>query len=70
MLAFASNIGATATLIGDPPNITIASRADLSFNDFRIHLTPIIVVLLAAFIGLCWLMFRHRCSSTRPKPAR
>lgn len=60
VLAFASNIGGTATLIGDPPNIIIASRADLSFNDFLIHLTPIVLVLLVAFTGLCWLMFRKR----------
>jgi Na+/H+ antiporter NhaD/arsenite permease-like protein len=58
VLAFASNIGGTATLIGDPPNIIIASRADLSFNDFLVHLAPIVVVILAAFIGLCWLLFR------------
>ena len=31
---FASNIGGAATLVGDPPNIIIASRAGLSFNDF------------------------------------
>jgi Na+/H+ antiporter NhaD/arsenite permease-like protein len=39
VLAFASNIGGTATLIGDPPNIIIASRAGLSFADFLLHLT-------------------------------
>jgi Na+/H+ antiporter NhaD/arsenite permease-like protein len=60
VLAFASNIGGTATLIGDPPNIIIASRADLSFNDFLIHLAPVVVVILVAFIGLCWLLFRHQ----------
>jgi len=60
VLAFASNIGGTATLIGDPPNIIIASRAGLSFNDFLIHLTPIVLVILAAFIGLCWLLFRRQ----------
>lgn len=48
---FASNIGGTATLIGDPPNIIIASRADLSFNDFLIHLSPIVVVLLLVFVS-------------------
>ncbi|MEI2774693.1 MAG: ArsB/NhaD family transporter [Tetrasphaera sp.] len=58
--AMASNIGGTATLIGDPPNIIIASRAGLSFNDFLIHLTPIVVVLLVIFVGLCWLLWgRH-----------
>ena len=56
--ALASNIGGTATLIGDPPNIIIASRADLSFNDFLVNLTPIIVVLLAVFILMCRILFR------------
>jgi Na+/H+ antiporter NhaD/arsenite permease-like protein len=55
----ASNIGGTATLIGDPPNIIIASRAGLSFNDFLAHLTPIVVLLVVALLGLCRLMFRH-----------
>ncbi|GAA5156331.1 ArsB/NhaD family transporter [Pseudonocardia eucalypti] len=52
----ASNIGGTATLVGDPPNIIIASRGGLSFNDFLIHLAPVVAVLLVVFIGLCrWL---------------
>src|SRR3989440_4383026 len=45
---FASNIGGTATLIGDPPNIIIGSAANLSFNDFVVNLTPVIVVVMAA----------------------
>lgn len=49
---FASNIGGTATLIGDPPSIIIASRAGLSFNDFLIHVTPVVVVITAVFIAL------------------
>jgi Na+/H+ antiporter NhaD/arsenite permease-like protein len=56
--AMASNIGGTATLIGDPPNIIIASRAGLSFNDVLVNLAPIVVVLMVVFIGLCWLLFR------------
>jgi Na+/H+ antiporter NhaD/arsenite permease-like protein len=54
---FASNIGGTATLIGDPPNILIGSLVGLSFNQFVIHLTPIIIVVLAAqcvMIHLLW----------------
>ena len=43
----ASNIGGTATLIGDPPNILIGSAAGLSFNDFVLNLTPVILVALA-----------------------
>jgi Na+/H+ antiporter NhaD/arsenite permease-like protein len=45
---FASNIGGTATLIGDPPNIIIGSAAGLSFNQFVLHLTPVILVVMAA----------------------
>lgn len=56
----ASNIGGTATLIGDPPNIIIASRGGLNFNDFLINLAPIVAFLLVVFIGLCWLMFRKQ----------
>jgi Na+/H+ antiporter NhaD/arsenite permease-like protein len=56
--ALASNIGGTATLVGDPPNIIIASRGGLSYNDFLIHLAPIVVVLLVVFIGLCRVLFR------------
>lgn len=53
-----SNIGGTATLIGDPPNIIVGSRAGLSFNDFLVHLTPIVLVELAAFTLLLPRLFR------------
>ena len=43
---FASNIGGTATLIGDPPNIMIGSAVGLTFNDFLVHLAPITLVIL------------------------
>jgi Na+/H+ antiporter NhaD/arsenite permease-like protein len=56
----ASNIGGTATLIGDPPNIIIASRADLGFNAFLVHLAPIVVLLLLVFVGLCWVLWGRR----------
>ncbi|GLW29265.1 ArsB/NhaD family transporter [Actinoplanes regularis] len=59
----ASNIGGTATLIGDPPNIIIASKSGLTFNDFLTVLTPIVAILLVVFLVLCrWLFrdaFRH-----------
>ncbi|MBI3393190.1 MAG: ArsB/NhaD family transporter [Nitrospirae bacterium] len=48
--AIASNIGGTATLIGDPPNIMIASKAGLTFMDFIYHLTPVVIVILIAYI--------------------
>ncbi|WP_022880592.1 ArsB/NhaD family transporter [Gryllotalpicola ginsengisoli] len=56
----ASNIGGTATLIGDPPNLIVGSRGGLGFTDFLIHLGPIVAILLAALIGLVWLMFGRR----------
>ena len=55
----ASNIGGAATLVGDPPNIIIASRADLTFNDFLINMAPIVVVLLAVFVVMCRFLFRR-----------
>jgi len=55
--AFASNIGGTATLIGDPPNILIGSAADLDFIDFLVHLTPLIVVLLVLYLLAARLFF-------------
>jgi Na+/H+ antiporter NhaD/arsenite permease-like protein len=48
--AFASNIGGAATLVGDPPNIIIASRGDLTFNDFLIHLAPIVLIVIAVLV--------------------
>lgn len=48
--AMASNIGGTATLIGDPPNIMIASKAQLNFMDFIYHLAPIVVVMMVFYI--------------------
>ncbi|WP_306184814.1 ArsB/NhaD family transporter [Streptomyces sp. MK5] len=54
----ASNIGGTATLVGDPPNIIIASRAGLTFNDFLVHLAPLAAVLVVVLLLLCRVMFR------------
>jgi Na+/H+ antiporter NhaD/arsenite permease-like protein len=54
----ASNIGGAATLVGDPPNIIIASRADLSFNDFLVHMAPWVLVLMVVFCGMCRWLFR------------
>jgi Na+/H+ antiporter NhaD/arsenite permease-like protein len=65
--AMASNIGGTATLVGDPPNIIIGSRADLSYNDFLVHLAPFVVVATLAFVALCRLLFR---STFRYDPGR
>ncbi|MBI3599429.1 MAG: ArsB/NhaD family transporter [Nitrospinae bacterium] len=50
MQIFASNIGGTATLIGDPPNIMIGSAAKLTFMDFVINVAPIIPIIIIATI--------------------
>lgn len=55
---FASNIGGAATLVGDPPNIIIASRAGLTFNDFVVHMAPIVVIVMVVFIAMLPAMFR------------
>jgi Na+/H+ antiporter NhaD/arsenite permease-like protein len=54
---FISNIGGAATLIGDPPNIIIASKANLDFNAFLIHMAPMVLVVLAVIIPMLVLMF-------------
>jgi Na+/H+ antiporter NhaD/arsenite permease-like protein len=65
--ALASNIGGTATLVGDPPNIIIASRGGLSYNDFLVHLAPFVVAAMVVFVGLCRVLFR---SAFRYDPQR
>jgi Na+/H+ antiporter NhaD/arsenite permease-like protein len=54
---FASNIGGTATLIGDPPNIMIGSAVGLSFNDFLFNLAPIVPLILAVTLGIIYLVW-------------
>ena len=53
----ASNIGGTATLIGDPPNIMIGSAAGYAFADFIAYDAPAVVIILAAVIGLFYVMY-------------
>ena len=55
-----SNIGGTATLIGDPPNIIIAGATGLSFNSFIVNLAPAVVVTLAVIVGALYFAFRSR----------
>lgn len=54
--ALASNIGGTATLVGDPPNIMIASKAELSYLDFLFVMGPIAIVIMVVFVGALWLI--------------
>ncbi len=59
-LILTANIGGLSTLIADPPNIIIASRAGLTFNDFLVHSLPLCLILLAVLIGLLQLLFRRQ----------
>jgi Na+/H+ antiporter NhaD/arsenite permease-like protein len=64
----ASNIGGTATLIGDPPNILIGShRPELSFMDFIVNLAPVAIVTLLVASSLLAFVYRNRL---RPAPER
>src|SRR5882757_6988963 len=67
---FASNIGGTATLIGDPPNIIIGSAAGLSFNDFVIHLTPVILLVMAVQALATHLIWGRAMQATAAARAR
>ena len=60
----ASNIGGTATLIGDPPNIIIGSAAGLSFLDFVLELSSIITLILVVSVGILMFMFRKKLKTT------
>ena len=60
----ASNIGGTATLIGDPPNIMIGSGAGLTFADFICYDGPVCVIILAVFIVIFYFLYGRKLTST------
>ncbi len=66
----ASNIGGTATLIGDPPNIIIGTKAGLSFTDFLYELTDIVTLIFLVSISVLIFMFRKSLVSTPEKMAQ
>ena len=66
---FASNIGGTATLIGDPPNIIIGSAAGLSFMDFVRELAPIVALIMAAVCAFLLFAFRKSLRAPEEKMA-
>ena len=55
---FISNIGGTATLIGDPPNVIIGSKVGLSFNQFILNLTPTVIPVFIIVLGYIWFINR------------
>ncbi len=66
---FASNIGGTATLIGDPPNIIIGSAAGLSFMDFVKELTGIVFVILIVVLTMLTIFFKKQLVTTEERMA-
>lgn len=64
---FSSNIGGTATLIGDPPNIIIGSAAGLSFSAFLKELTGICLIIMIAVIAFLYLCFKKQLVTTKEK---
>ncbi|MDR3171299.1 MAG: ArsB/NhaD family transporter [Treponema sp.] len=69
-MAIASNIGGTATLIGDPPNIMVGSAANLDFMDFLVGLGPIILIILCFFTGIIIVLFRKQMVVSNERKAR
>jgi len=57
---FASNIGGTSTLIGDPPNIMIGSQTHLGFTDFAINLVPVVLVIHIVTMGIFYIIYSHK----------
>ena len=69
-VVMASNIGGTATLIGDPPNIMIGSGAGLSFVDFLSHVSAPVVVMMFVLPWFSSRYFAKDLSATRPVPGK
>jgi len=63
-IIFASNIGGTATLIGDPPNIMIGSAAKLSFNAFLVNLAPVALVILVLTLAAFWWIWGRKLTAS------
>lgn len=69
-IIFMSNVGGTATLIGDPPNIMIGSAANLTFNDFLLNLAPIVPLIGIATMLPIWWIWRKDMVATLEDRAR
>lgn len=64
--AIMSNVGGVGTLIGDPPNVLIASAADLTFTDFLTHTMPVVLLAIPFVLAVLLVLFRR---SLRGRPA-
>lgn len=67
---FMSNIGGTATLIGDPPNIMIGSATGLGFNEFLLNLAPVILLIMAVILPLLAFLWRKEMVASAEDRAR
>ena len=67
---FASNIGGTSTLIGDPPNILIGSMVGLTFNEFVINLMPVIIVVMAVQLVMTHVVWGRQMRAAASAKAR
>ena len=65
--ALASNIGGTATLIGDPPNILIGSAANIDFNTFLINMGPTVAIVFVASLLLLRFFFKKDLYAQKPQ---
>ncbi len=65
----ASNIGGTATLIGDPPNIMIGMQANLSFLDFIVYNGPAVLLVMIAAIAMFYVLYGKNLSASSEKQA-
>ncbi len=66
--AMLSNIGGVATLVGDPPNVLIASAADFTFVDFLVHSLPIVIIVWFVVLGLIRWLFRKDLNISKETP--
>jgi Na+/H+ antiporter NhaD/arsenite permease-like protein len=66
----ASNIGGTATLVGDPPNIMIGSAAEIGFMSFILNLAPVIVIIFVAYLATVRWLFRRSVTISEEMRAR
>ena len=69
-MAIASNMGGTATMVGDPPNIMIGSATDYTFLDFLFNLTPPVVIITSVSVAMIWLMYRNKMKVSMQNRAR
>ncbi|MCB5229770.1 MAG: ArsB/NhaD family transporter [Candidatus Cloacimonetes bacterium] len=69
-MAIASNMGGTATMVGDPPNIMIGSATDYTFMDFLFNLTPPVVIITSVSVAMIWLMYRNKMKVSMQNRAR